>query len=1004
MEMDDSLQMQLYDQMRQMLYDQMRQMQYAQAQMVSDYRMFQQQMQLMRMEQSQAFTGIVGPSIDTVRSVPDRFHGFMDNQLEGLYGGFGLSPELRQGFQQYVWDPARNRAQGALSMGNAFMYSSLSNYPASLSFEQRAGLAQAMAGGLASTGAGALGFGATAAGIVGGLYGGAKLVGAAGLGTTLGIGAVGLGAYHGGKWLMTNDTVHALTGVGGWNPDIFSPVNFAKKQIAFDQGIRSLLTSSSYRILASDVERSPYTMGLSPTEVQDWAKEMRGWGSRFSLEQEDIQAILKTAIDSNLITGVRDLEDFESKFAEQVDYIKNASKILNKSYQEVAEMISEFKRVGIQPTNFDQAAAELKAYSGLIGTSVDNLSNFVLGSVQAFGHGTPVGAEQIKDHALFTSAVMKSAYDEAKAGGDTATMDLINNFGGPTGSAAAVRKAQQDIFSRSSSYILLAGLYDHIDGEFVLNKQKLRELEQGVTEGTVDARTLQSTGLSKYRSWDINTQLAFRNASQSGYLLMNQDDTDVSQQLEVILKGMQKSFPTLDTEGIMTTIFNLDPTSARLLQINMDATDKFGANIKLSEQFQSMYILSFAERQTLAEDMRKSNFFKSSDVARKLFGADLLTNAQYDVENWIQNNMNARAGLPPIDFVGRKLSETDYVFDRQGLKELRQSESKEVGELARDLKKLIDNFGDTVNLSKFHDSSVLGRYYTRKLEIDPETATLADVETVAADAYKGYSRQLREAKIADERGRATEEQKRLLRGEDDFNATMADVVEASIRSRMARADRGALAVEGANLFASVMTGFLKYAAEGGTLQKFGYSEKDAENLFKEYSKYHKDIGKMVQSGDYKDEAALAEALDKRFEKLVGKFGDIAPGGEQVVLGYVRADLSSRLEDMLLNTPGLTAEQSDELGTLLQQVREMDTLDGSVPEIFNQWALLSKKYGMGEETETALDIDKARTVTETNTELLETYFDALEKQNRDLDRRLSRVESNSYSRMPRVGTY
>jgi hypothetical protein len=1007
----------------------------------SNFNSFQQQMRSAQEFQSNQlqlaynnqYTGIVGPSVGFMTGLPQQM---LQSQVQGLYSGLGITPETRQLLSQYMVNPVRNQATQTMSLANAFLTATMSRAPLGMSFEQQYYMTNTLAANAASMGTSVLGGAANLAGGAAGLWAGAKVVGSLGF-TPL---AIGAGTLWAGDKILSSPWGPALTGgkFGGYNSAAYNPFKWPghiKEEIAEDESLTNFFNTESYRILDPSKQRSPFTLGLTKSETREWTSAIRHWDSKFGISDEEVQSLLATVVDNDLIRGVSDFSEFETKFGEQVKYIRNASKILNKSYQEVADMIAEFKRVGIQPGNFDLKAAELKNYSAILGKSVDAVKNFMLNSVGAFTQNTGLNPELIQEQFLFDSGILQLAYDNASDTGDTDTVNLINNFGGAMGAASAVQSGIQQIFSRQDMATLLSNFYTPLgEGEFAFNQEAFNYIYQGVQEGTIDLRNM-GPGM---RDWDRTQYVPFLNAAESGQLMMNQDPHTVMRQIKALVGAYKNSegLEGMSEADVMHTMLGVDYNVATLMDVAMETYETEGPKLEIGTYFNSRRLLSAAEQENMRKDIISGNYRKTTEWLDTLAEKSPLgINFKYTVEDYLQESINKKAGIGSINLVEHTLTGSDYDFNKKAFEDA--AKVKVVEEMRYNLAlydfiskhpsitevpgsiDLGDLMGDGVSVDNFYNVAKAAYEDGRisKWEMLKINNAVNNADNFPSSNMDNVTNSLVWKTLLDSQGnlidtsnieggnelvtRLTSKGVLALKDEltekeaADIQKVLINSLSLEMKDALAMEDRAHIAAQASTDLYSFIDAFDVDMSKLEAVPGFESITIDTKALTDQQVLFHKTLDKITKEAPRLSEAELGERVDEALQKLVSGMGNAMPGGSDYLAAYFKTKLTEEADYLSPLVDQLSPQAREDFSALRELIDGLKDLD-DLPEILQERALFSEKYGTGsagEEDAKATDLlEQTKTITEKYKETTEMYYDLIEGEIKSLNDRINSIES------------
>ena len=276
-EMDNALQYQIYEQLK-MLNNNVQGISQKQERTPS-YNEFSQMLPLMQTQYAQSLMPSYssGPAIPSGGGFAGGVHNFLNAQAQGLYSGFGITPEMQQFVQTNMLQPAGAFAAAQAGHGKSLVgglgAAMFTNPTLGMTATQKQMYATNLAANTALAGTSVAQGLATVGGGAAALYGMGSLVGGIGLGPL----AIGAGVLWGASKVAASPLVNALTGgrVGGMDPRIFRPFQYMKDQIEEDKEIKNFLTQNAYKFITPEGLDGRSGVDLSLQSRSDWADMIR---------------------------------------------------------------------------------------------------------------------------------------------------------------------------------------------------------------------------------------------------------------------------------------------------------------------------------------------------------------------------------------------------------------------------------------------------------------------------------------------------------------------------------------------------------------------------------------------------------------------------------------------------------------------------------------------------------------------------------------------------------
>lgn len=129
-----------------------------------------------------------------------------------------------------------------------------------------------------------------------------------------------------------------------------------------------LQENASKFINSTETNNMTVNSGFTSTERKDLSKWLANINTKFFMSDDEINTILHDVTDAGLLKSVSDVETFKKKFTSLVDTVKKGAKMLNLSYEEMTQMISDLNKEGIKTSEQQQATLDrLKSIADLTG-------------------------------------------------------------------------------------------------------------------------------------------------------------------------------------------------------------------------------------------------------------------------------------------------------------------------------------------------------------------------------------------------------------------------------------------------------------------------------------------------------------------------------------------------------------------------------------------------------------------------------------------------------------
>lgn len=285
--------------------------------------------------------------------------------------------------------------------------------------------------------------------------------------------------------------------------------NIGLNQAQQHASINQYLLRESYRFI--NPRESTNTRDIAGfDQSQRWgaARFLRHMNTEKGITDQETTTLMAKFTEGGLLKDVKDLETFQNKMSKLTDYVKKSALILNKTFEDVAGLMSEMNKSGISSQNFDYFASRSKVLGSFTGRSADEFmqSSFALG--EQLRQGTTLSPTNSMQVAGDTIAYVSSMYDKSKImqGSDPRQRELFNyisNIGGVNQASSMTISYMQQFLNRGE--VIGAGLnffdWSEDTKSFVFNPESFKSfaasgstLEQLTNKGTAKLNELRDKG------------------------------------------------------------------------------------------------------------------------------------------------------------------------------------------------------------------------------------------------------------------------------------------------------------------------------------------------------------------------------------------------------------------------------------------------------------------------------------------------------------------------------
>lgn len=289
------------------------------------------------------------------------------------------------------------------------------------------------------------------------------------------------------------------------------------------------------------------SIGIGRSDRKEISKMVRHLAVDNFLDDKEMSDILQGSLDYKLLRSSQDIETFENKFKDIVKTTRKITTTLGTSIEEAQLMMAEFNKVGVDVNDMAGLSAEGRLGASMVGAENEEFIERTVSVAQGLTAGTAADTGGVVS-GINQSAMIVGQLEKYYEDNDEKSRQYLKNMGGAQGFS-------EDVYSRiynaaGSDEVTqgVLGLYgaafDNVDGDFVLNEDRLAELASGDYTPQelmrMSARTLKEgndAGQMLKMSQDIGNQLR-----ESG------DITQMSRMIEAVVQKMLEASPQMSEE------------------------------------------------------------------------------------------------------------------------------------------------------------------------------------------------------------------------------------------------------------------------------------------------------------------------------------------------------------------------------------------------------------------------------------------------------------------------
>ena len=336
-----------------------------------------------------------------------------------------------------------------------------------------------------------------------------------------------------------------------------------KQNFAYDQ----YLMQNSYRFINMYESNNKRGVGgFNRNERWDVANWLRNFNTEMKISDEDTMTILKGFTEGDLLREADNVDTFKKQMKLLTKTLKTMSLTLNESFEEIADLMAEMKKKGIDTRNYQAYSSSAKITGGLIGAEASEVLQYQMNTAAALTQGTSLSTDRMMNTVNSTQAYMGKFYDESLQNKDIdaraeENYNRIVNRGGIDGATTDYLNLTSSIIRGDNTVSKAAAAFMNWDnGTFTLDEAMLNKAANGdytMQELTnMATQKLNSTGWRKSgatAAWLANGGDYFENS-----LL---DVTDRSKWLKAMITsarlGNKEGYANFSDSEILSTVLGL---------------------------------------------------------------------------------------------------------------------------------------------------------------------------------------------------------------------------------------------------------------------------------------------------------------------------------------------------------------------------------------------------------------------------------------------------------------
>lgn len=296
----------------------------------------------------------------------------------------------------------------------------------------------------------------------------------------------------------------------------------AIEQGKVQQAYTKYLMRESYRFINPTESKNDrgYT-GFSLNESQDLANFLRTSNKEFYIKDEEMMKLLQKYTDSGLLRDVKDMETFKGKMKELTKSVKTGALILNETYESIADLMGEMKKVGIDSNNYSLYMSMGKLSGSALGMSGSEMIRTLLDTAKSQTAGTGLSTEHYMNRLNESTLYVNHLYEALKGDNslspkEQAALSYIRNNGGPEQVAGMVTSVQDYILDKYKNAAVAFYDYNYNTKSWDFNNSKFDQFTSG-QRSAEDLMRFGEDSLNRYddlviKDWQDNYSVYLKNS------------------------------------------------------------------------------------------------------------------------------------------------------------------------------------------------------------------------------------------------------------------------------------------------------------------------------------------------------------------------------------------------------------------------------------------------------------------------------------------------------------
>lgn len=450
----------------------------------------------------------------------------------------------------------------------------------------------------------------------------------------------------------------ALTGGVGAALGIYTDI--ALDEIKQQSAYRKYLTQNSYMFISpSESVNNRGIAGFSQNQTKQAANFLRGLSSDTFLKDEEVMMLTQKFTEGGLLRDSKDLESFKKQMTSLTKSVKTGALILNETYESIADVLAEFKKLGLDQKDFNQTLSGIKVNAANLGIDAGQLTQQVVSYLTNLNYGTGNSNShtysRLEDTTLYTSNLYQELSDipeYKRTQQQKAAYNMIKNLGGTDKSAEYLNTMQEKILDNSLMKNQIAGYFFDYDTEkknWSLNQGKFQDfLTSDKTFGEI--ANVISAKFATLNEQGHGAAVTEFMANAGTYMRNSMTDGDVAKTIQGTINSLLRDESYggngYDTTKILSDIFEIKDSGAQnllgtYLDYRIGKGDDLGYAFNQQKKWTEIVNSTKAQTPSIGEwfSSKWDSFKKSSTQLSSTIG-DWFSDASVAVSDWWYRTRN----------------------------------------------------------------------------------------------------------------------------------------------------------------------------------------------------------------------------------------------------------------------------------------------------------------------------------------------------------------------------